>query len=990
MSARLRKKTMSKSLNTQQQRSNVEVENSDLKEKLYLESRKLEDVLAHLKNKEIEYSKLEERFNLFNDALYQKKKENQNFSILNSNLSSKVKELELELQLKNEKISSLKAKVDNLNANIRKLIKSSNEIISSFNERVVKLSNTQIMLSYNIGKAILDLKEKEGVKSFLPRIFNAKTALKQKDSLKEQYLNKFNANDWVIENDFELSSNTFSLKDLEKLASEIPDSNGSAYYSKIPLNVAIVTDEFMFNYYNGVFENLIYINPLNYKSILEKENIDVFMYVTCWSGMEGEDWRGIKYREKPKQAFDEILAFCNKNKIPTIFQSIEDPSNYESFLPLAVRFDNIFTSAIETIDNYKAACGHNNVFYGEYGFNPTLNNPIGSYRSVYDSVFFAGSYPQRYKERCDDMEIMFDSVVESNGNLVIADRNFSLADESLKFPKKYSSFVIDKIEHKLLQRVHKLFRYNANFNSIKDSSTMCAMRVYELQAQGTIILSNYALSLSNKFPNIKLVNQKENLASLFKGNQKIDISELIFRCNTIRGIFKTKSVFNQTANMLNMCGINVKTSEPKVLVIKDAKDYNFTPQTLSNYTVKSKGENINLAEYDFVACVSSENEYSRFYLEDLLNGFKYTDVDFVTKHVDISSGEVQGEIYEYTSQYKDINKLMVKSSFFDLKSCGVNSKNGFVVEPFNIDDCIVVDGKDKYDLSIVIPVYNNGVFLRDRCIRSLLLDDNFSKFEILLIDDGSTDSETISIISDLEKSYKNIKPFYYPKGGSGSASRARNQGINIASSEFITFLDPDNEISAGGYTKLINLFNQSLPKHPDIDFVTGYQNKIMGNIVRTAYHTDKDSSFMKDPKAHLVAKKYPIISTQAFIAKKSLLKDNHISFIEKAVGQDTLFGHEVMGYSKGCIFTGSVYINYYAERVGSVTNTLDLKFFEKSLVLEKNQVSSLKKVGLYENYRDQKFPIFYEKWYLEKLKLVSPQYEKGAKLILDEIKSLYI
>lgn len=989
MSARLQKKMISKSLNSQQKTNSFEIENLDLKEKLLRETKKLESVLDDLKSKEIEYGKLEERFKLFNDALYQKKKENQKLFIINNNLSAKIKELELELQVKNEKISILKTNIDKLNSNIRNLIKGSNEIISIFNERIVKLSNTQIMLSYNIGKAILDLKEKEGVKSFIPRIFNAKNLLKNKDNLKEEYLKKFKINDWVIENNNDFSDK-FDYKNLENLASQIPNSNGSAYYSKIPLNVAIVTDEFMYNYYNGVFENLIYINPVNYIDILEKEKIDIFMYVTCWSGMDGDDWRGIKYREKPKQAFDEILGFCKKNNIPTIFQSIEDPSNYENFLPLAVRFDNIFTSAVETIDNYKAACGHDNVFYGEYGFNPILNNPIGSYRNVFDSVFFAGSYPQRYKERCDDMEIMFDSIIESDGNLVIADRNFSLADESLRFPKKYSNFVIDKIEHKLLQRVHKLFRYNANFNSIKDSSTMCAMRVYELQAQGTIILSNYALSLSNKFPNIKLITQKENLTSLFKNNQKIDIIELQYRCNTIRGIFKTKSVFSQTTNMLQMCGIDLKKNEPKVLVIKDNKNYDFLPQSYSNYDVKFKDDIKNIDGYDFIACVSMKYKYSRFYLEDLLNGFKYTDVDFVTKHVNIFDGEIEENIYEYTNHFEDIYKIMCKSELFDFKSFNVCTKNGFIVEPFNIDDYVVVNKKEKYDLSIIVPVYNNGIFLRDRCIRSLLLDENFSNFEILLVDDGSTDGETLEIIFDLEKNYKNIQSFYYPKGGSGSASRARNQGINIASSEFITFLDPDNEISAGGYTKLLDLFNQSLSKYPAIDFITGYQNKITGKVIRTAYHTDKESSYMKDPKAHLMAKNYPIISTQAFISKKSLLKDNQISFIEKAVGQDTLFGHELMGYSKGCIFTGSVYINYYAERLGSVTNTLDLKFFEKSLELEKNQVSLLKKVGLYENYRDQKFPIFYEKWYLEKLKLVSHEYEIGAKLILDEIKSLYI
>ena len=53
--------------------------------------------------------------------------------------------------------------------------------------------------------------------------------------------------------------------------------------------------------------------------------------------------------------------------------------------------------------------------------------------------------------------------------------------------------------------------------------------------------------------------------------------------------------------------------------------------------------------------------------------------------------------------------------------------------------------KKDYKLSIIIPIYNNGKYLRDRCISSLKKSSIFNDMEILLIDDGSTDYETIDI-----------------------------------------------------------------------------------------------------------------------------------------------------------------------------------------------------------------------------------------------------
>lgn len=943
------------------------------------------DVENQLKALSEEHAKLNDRFKIFNDELYKQKKLNKLLIANEAQYKKQIKELENEKSVFAQKIDRLNSELNNLSDKVKNLVSICNDLVSEFNTKVVDLSNKEIMLSFNIGKAILEIKEKNGFKTLLPKILKARDTLKNKEQLKLKKKSTLNINNWLQPID-----RLFNEKpNLEQLASEIPNSNGSAFFSKIPLTVAIVTDEFMFNYYNGVFKDLIYINPANYQEVLATKKIDLFMYVSCWSGMFNDDWRGIKYREKPKQAFNTILEYCKDNGIKTVFQTIEDPSNYENFLPIAKKFDYVFTSTVEKIPDYIKECGHNNVFYGEYGFNPLLNNPIGIYREVLDSVFFAGSYPQRYQERCNDMHTLFDSVIQSQGNVVIADRNYDLTDESLKFPNKYSDYVVSKIEHKLLQRVHKLFRYNANFNSIKDSETMCAMRVYELQAQGALILSNYALSVSNNHPNIKIINMLEDLSSMFKGNSDIELKEFKIRCNIIRNMYKDKSVFDQTRKMLNLCGFDLSLDKPKVLVLQD-QSFDFPAQVYQYYTVKSINSNFNPSDYDYVAYVSKDQIYSKYYLEDLLNGFKYVDVDFVSKGPDIIDHHIDQNIYNYTQAYQDINITLCKVKSFDFKNFKCLSNKGFIVEPSNIDSYPLIQEKSNYDLSIIIPVYNNGVFLRDRCLKSLQLDENFDKFEILVIDDGSNDPTTISILNDLVDQYKNIKLYKFSVGGSGSASRARNKGIDIASSRLITFLDPDNEISLNGYTSLLNIYREYKQKYPNIDFITGYQNKInVSNIVRTAFHTEKVASYMKDPKSHLLAKKYPIISTQAFVCEVELLRDNKIHFALNAVGQDTLFGHEIMGFSKGAIFTGTVFINYYAERKGSVTNTLDINFFKKSLTLEKYQVESLRKIGLFDDYKSEKFNSFYENWYLEKLKLVHPNDVHTAQVILDQIKSLY-
>ena len=89
-------------------------------------------------------------------------------------------------------------------------------------------------------------------------------------------------------------------------------------------------------------------------------------------------------------------------------------------------------------------------------------------------------------------------------------------------------------------------------------------------------------------------------------------------------------------------------------------------------------------------------------------------------------------------------------------------------------------------LSIIVPIYNIAPYLR-KCVDSLLTQD-ISDYEIILIDDGSTD-ECPQICDEYAKQYSHIKVIHQENAG---LSAARNTGIKVAQGDYILFVDSDD------------------------------------------------------------------------------------------------------------------------------------------------------------------------------------------------------
>lgn len=107
-------------------------------------------------------------------------------------------------------------------------------------------------------------------------------------------------------------------------------------------------------------------------------------------------------------------------------------------------------------------------------------------------------------------------------------------------------------------------------------------------------------------------------------------------------------------------------------------------------------------------------------------------------------------------------------------------------------------GKRTMRFSVVIPAYNVKDYL-EKCVASVV-DQTFPDWEIILVDDGSTDGATGALCDRLSETYgAQIRVIHQENGGLGAA---RNTGLEAACGEYVAFLDSDDHVAADMLEKL--------------------------------------------------------------------------------------------------------------------------------------------------------------------------------------------
>ncbi|MGL5903883.1 MAG: glycosyltransferase [Cetobacterium sp.] len=578
-------------------------------------------------------------------------------------------------------------------------------------------------------------------------------------------------------NDFKEISNEFDknfINNIQDYLKKIPSSNGSKYYKSLDINVAIIADEFLFNSYKGI-ANFIYITPENYKDKLN--TADCFFIASTWRGLNNE-WNGLCYEKNDtiRKELYKIIEYAKSKGIKTIFYSKEDPVNYNVFIETAKKCDYIYTTAEEKIKDYIADCGHNRVEVLEFGINPLYHNPIGLRNFSFDKkVLFSGSWYEKYSERCNETINIFNGVLEGGFDLKIIDRNFNINyTTAYKFPEKYNKYISPGVKHDQLQKLHKLYNWAINLNTIKDSNTMFANRVYELQAMGNILISNYSIGVNNKFPNVFLIQNGTELKPIL--NTFTDYEIYLHQMYGVRNCMTNHSNNEKLEKVFEIAGININRKEKKVLILCDKISSqikeSFIRQTYNNKELKSI-KDFTEKDYknsDIIAYFSEKYFYEEFYIESMLNCFKFTDCDYITKDIYYKNLELDNGIHNnYINYIKDCNRTLYWKESFGYKDFLNKCLVGSIPRGYSSDPLEILDSKEnkkinlekKLEISVIIPTYNNGNHLLNKCFNSLRRSSIFNEMEIIIVDDGSTDKYTPNIVRRIARKYSNVKTFFY-------------------------------------------------------------------------------------------------------------------------------------------------------------------------------------------------------------------------------------
>ncbi|MBQ6992723.1 MAG: glycosyltransferase [Clostridia bacterium] len=180
-------------------------------------------------------------------------------------------------------------------------------------------------------------------------------------------------------------------------------------------------------------------------------------------------------------------------------------------------------------------------------------------------------------------------------------------------------------------------------------------------------------------------------------------------------------------------------------------------------------------------------------------------------------------------------------------------------------------------ISVIIPVYNTEKYLK-KCLDSVI-NQTYQDFEIIIVNDGSTDNSDKIIKEYTCKNPEKIKSYKKENGG---LSSARNYGLSKATGEYISFIDSDDYIDHNLFNKLKGEMEKNTDlikfKLTTVDIDYKEISKIDGPVFKQRYGEEAFNS--------LVFKDELMEPACIYLYKKSLLIENNFKFSENKYHED--------------------------------------------------------------------------------------------------------
>lgn len=226
---------------------------------------------------------------------------------------------------------------------------------------------------------------------------------------------------------------------------------------------------------------------------------------------------------------------------------------------------------------------------------------------------------------------------------------------------------------------------------------------------------------------------------------------------------------------------------------------------------------------------------------------------------------------------------------------------------------------DNLDVSVIVPVYNCEEYIGTTL--DSIINQDFKNFEVIVIDDGSTDRSLEIINEKLSKSLISHQIIHQENSG---VSSARNAGISKATGKYLVFIDGDDYVTGNHLSELYN---------GKSDFSLVQFIKKDGDRLSTPYHFSREFMSCEDFIKKELNMEMPFTFCQ-LMYKTSIIKDNGIKF-----NPDLVYGEDIDFALRALIYGDEVTISneatyYYLQHPQSAINTSEFRRFEVIEIFE--------------------------------------------------------
>ena len=287
-------------------------------------------------------------------------------------------------------------------------------------------------------------------------------------------------------------------------------------------------------------------------------------------------------------------------------------------------------------------------------------------------------------------------------------------------------------------------------------------------------------------------------------------------------------------------------------------------------------------------------------------------------------------------------------------------------------------------ISIIVPIYNVESYLSE-CIQSLI-NQSLKEIEIILINDGSTDSSK-EIIENFRKQDGRIIVIESKNEGQG---KARNKGIKIAKGDYIGFVDGDDFVDSDLY----HLMYTSAIKD-NLDMVVCGRRAIteakkinrVNNVGNEHISIDNEisrESYVRDRLFY-----GHTVSVCNKLYRASILKKNNLEFrdVRKVGSEDLLFNINFIYHCNKIGETSDVFYNN-VERIGSTTRAYNTGYFKRlsNLIQEMNLIDKKYEISSRGSNTINLAVLFYFQWELSQIRNYGDK--RQSIIIIEELNSI--